>query len=112
MLHTQKYLEIVRKRGEAGTELRRVYRMIRHKDFYLSAYSNLYANAGATTKGVDPKDTIDGMSLQRIDTIIAKLTTGTYQWKPVRRTYIPKKTGKKTRPIGVPITVSYYTSFK
>ena len=102
MLKTQKYLAIVRKRGEAGAELRRVYRMIRHKDFYLSAYSNLYANAGATTPGVDPKDTVDGMSLQRIDTIRSKLTEGTYRWKPVRRSYILKKTGKKMRPIGAP----------
>ena len=37
---------------------------------------------------------------ERIDKIIDKLKTGTYQWIPARRVNIPKKNGK-TRPIGV-----------
>jgi group II intron reverse transcriptase/maturase len=65
------------------------------------AYAKLYANKGATTKGVDPEDTVDGMSLERIDNIIARLREGTYQWQPVRRAYIDKKNGGK-RPLGLP----------
>jgi group II intron reverse transcriptase/maturase len=43
------------------------------------------------------------MSLERIDTIINHLKEGTYQWKPVKRTYRPKKGKKKgKRPLGLP----------
>jgi group II intron reverse transcriptase/maturase len=65
------------------------------------AYAKLYANKGVMTKGVDPADTVDGMSLARIDTIISKLQAGTYQWQSVRRVHIDKKNGKK-RPLGLP----------
>jgi retron-type reverse transcriptase len=64
------------------------------------AYAKLYANEGALTPGVDPKDTVDAMSLKRIDAIIANLHAGTYQWKPTKRTYIPKRNGKQ-RSLGV-----------
>ena len=112
MLDTQEYLKLVRRRGEAGLELSRIYRNMRRQDLFLLAYSNLYSNKGATTPGINPEDTIDGMSLDRIDEIIDKLANGTYIWTPVRRTYIEKKNSCKMRPLGMPITVSYYTSFK
>ncbi|MCP4399309.1 MAG: hypothetical protein GY801_18655 [bacterium] len=102
MLDTQKYLTLVRRRGEAGLELSRVYRTMRRKDLFLLAYSTLSANRGATTPGIDPKDTIDGMSLEKIDDIIDHLANGTYTWTPVRRTYIEKKHSSKMRPLGIP----------
>ncbi len=102
MLKAQKYLGIVRKRGESQAPLKRVYRNIRNRELFLLAYANLYANKGALTPGVDPEDTVDGMSLKRIDKIISKLEQGSYKFKPVRRTYIPKKNKKKKRPLGMP----------
>ena len=102
MLDTQNYLLLVRRRGEAGLELSRVYRNMRRKELFLLAYSNLYANKGATTPGIDPQDTIDGMSLERIDAVIDQLANGTYTWTPVRRTYIEKKHSSKMRPLGIP----------
>ena len=75
--------------------------MIRNKDLFLTAYGKLYANKGATTKGVDPNDTVDGMSLKRIDDIINRLEEGTVQFQPVKRVYIEKKNGK-LRPLGLP----------
>lgn len=53
------------------------------------------------TKGTDG-ETIDGMSLKRIDDIIAKMRDESYQPKPSRRTYIMKKDGKRKRPLGIP----------
>ena len=41
------------------------------------------------------------MSLERIDKLIASLKDESYQPKPSRRTYIPKKNGKM-RPLGIP----------
>jgi hypothetical protein len=65
--------------------MKRVYRLIRHKELFLAAYGKLYANKGALTAGVNPDDTADGMSLQRIAAILAQLAAGTYQWTPVKR---------------------------
>jgi group II intron reverse transcriptase/maturase len=98
----QKYLEVVRKRGKAKTGLKRVYENIcKHKGLFVMAYGRLYANTGALTPGIDAHDTIDGMSLKRIERTIKKLKDETYKWKPTRRTYIPKKQRKK-RPLGIP----------
>jgi len=95
------YLEVVRSRGERRLELRRVYRNLQNRELFLRAYAKLYANEGATTPGVDSNDTVDGMSLERVDRIIAALKAGTYHWKPVQRTHIPKRDGK-LRPLGIP----------
>ena len=46
-------------------------------------------------------ETVDGMSLAKIDAIIAALPQERYHWKPVRRVYIPKTNGKQ-RPLGIP----------
>jgi len=103
LLEAQKYLDVVRKRGEARSELRRVYSNIaRNKELYLLAYANLYGNAGALTPGVAPDDTVDGMSEARIATIMGKLRRREYRWKPVRRTYILKRDGIQKRPLGMP----------
>jgi group II intron reverse transcriptase/maturase len=52
------------------------------------------------TKGTTD-ETIDGMSLEKINKIITALKQEKYCWKPVRRVTIPKKNGK-TRPLGIP----------
>ena len=99
----QKYLETVRNRGKAQAELRRVYyNIVTNKELFLKAYANLYANDGAMTPGVNPDDTVDGMSIKRIETIMDRLKKRTYRWTPVRRTYIEKKNSNKKRPLGLP----------
>ena len=111
MLETQKYMKIVRSRGERKLPLNRVYRMIRQRDLFLTAYGKLYANKGAMTPGANPKDIVDGMSLKRIEAIITQLEAGTYQWTPVQRIYIDKKKGGQ-RPLGLPMVRAYCTSCK
>jgi retron-type reverse transcriptase len=106
-----KLIEIVRKWSEQGLPIKRVYRKIRNRDLFLRAYGKLYANKGVTTPGIDPDDTVDGMSLERIDNIISQLAQGRYRWKPVRREYIKKKRGTGRRPLGLPIYRSYCTSY-
>jgi group II intron reverse transcriptase/maturase len=98
----QQYLDVVRKRGKAEAGLKRVYENIcKHKGLFVIAYGRLYANTGALTPGIDANDTIDGMSLKKIERTIEKLKDEKYRWKPTRRTYIPEKSGKK-RPLGIP----------
>lgn len=101
MLSDNKYLHIVRDRGERHLELRRVYHNIRQEALFLRAYGKLYANKGAMTEGVNPQDTVDGMSMERIRKLIQQLEDGTYQWNPARRKYVPKANGKQ-RPISIP----------
>lgn len=91
---------IIRKRGQRGLPLEGVYRLLYQRDLYLRAYAKLYANDGAMTRGTTA-ETVDGMSMRKIDRIIEKLKHERYQWTPVRRTYIPKKNGKM-RPLGMP----------
>ena len=93
-------LNIIRKRGQRQLPLKRVYRLLYQPDFYLRAYGKLARNKGALTPGVTP-ETVDGMSLEKIDKIIQALRAERYQWTPVRRTYIPKKNGK-LRPLSMP----------
>ena len=101
MRSAQTIIEMVRSRGERGLPIRRVYRLIRNRDLLINAYGKLYANEGALTAGVNPHNTVQGMSLARIEAIIDQLEQGTYQWQPTRRTEIPKKKGGK-RPLGIP----------
>ena len=81
-------------------KIRRLYRNLYNTEFYLIAYSKVYSKEGNMTKGVD-EATIDGMSLKRIENLIECLKDYSYQPKPSRRVYIPKKNGGK-RPLGVP----------
>jgi hypothetical protein len=67
---------------------------------FLMAYGKLYSNAGAMTPGVTG-ETVDGMSLAKIEAIISALRGERYRWRPVKRIYIPKKNGKQ-RPLGLP----------
>ena len=76
------------------------YRLLYQRDLYLCAYGKLYRNKGAMTRGATT-ETVDGMSLEKIDAIIALIRAERYRWTPVRRTYIPKKNGK-LRPLGLP----------
>ena len=78
----------------------RLYRNLYNRDLFLLAYQNIYAAPGNMTPGTDG-NTIDAMSLSRIDGIIARLKDESYQPQPSRRTYIPKKNGKM-RPLGIP----------
>ena len=97
---TEKTLAIYSKRGEQGKKLQRVYRQLFKPEMHERAYSQIYANIGATTKGTG-EETLDGMSKDRIDNIIEALKTERYRWRPARRTYIEKSNGKK-RPLGIP----------
>lgn len=51
------------------------------------------------TPGVT-QETVDGMSLAKIGTIIGALRSEPYRWSPAGRVCIPKKNGK-WRPLGV-----------
>ena len=93
-------LSVIRERGRQSLPLERLYRQLFNKELFLLAYGRIYSDQGAMTPGVT-RETVDGMSLAKIDTIIEELRSESYRWSPARRVYIPKKNGKK-RPLGMP----------
>jgi retron-type reverse transcriptase len=100
MRNAETILGIIRQRGQHKLPVTDAYRLLFQRDLYLRAYGKLYRNDGAMTPGAT-SETVDGMSLEKIDTIIDALRYERYRWTPVRRTYIPKKNGKR-RPLGLP----------
>ena len=94
-------LTVIQERGKQKKPIERVYKLLFNRELYLNAYAKLYPNNGAMTKGVTD-ETVDGMSIQKIDRMIEILREEKYQWKPARREYIKKKNGKK-RPLGIPV---------
>ena len=93
-------LNVIRDRGERGLPLEDIYRQLYNRELYLRAYSRLYPNQGAMTRGTTA-ETVDGMSLAKIDRIIDELRHERFRWTPARRVNIPKPNGK-TRPLGIP----------
>lgn len=100
MRKAETIFSIIRERGQRGLLVNNVYRLLYQKELYLHAYGKLYRNQGAMTEGAI-SETVDAMSLEKIDTIINALRYEKYRWTPVRRVYITKKNGK-SRPLGLP----------
>jgi group II intron reverse transcriptase/maturase len=94
-------LGIIQERGKQGLPLERVYRLLFNRDLYLMAYGKIYRNNGAMTPG-STSETVDEMSLRKIDTIIKALRSERYRWTPTRRVYIEKKNSTKKRPLSMP----------
>ena len=100
MRESETVLNIIRERGKKGLPIEDVYRQLYNPNLYLTAYGKIYKNDGAMTAGVT-EETVDGMSRKKIEAIIEEIRHERFRWTPVRRTYIPKKDGKK-RPLGLP----------
>jgi group II intron reverse transcriptase/maturase len=93
-------LGVIRDRGHRGLPLEDIYRQLFNRNLYLRAYAKLYTNSGALTPGTTA-ETVDGMSLAKIDAIIEALRHERYRWTAVRRAYLPKPNGRH-RPLGLP----------
>lgn len=100
MQNAETVLGVLRERGRRGLPLNELYRQLFNPQLYLLAYGRIYANKGAMTPGACG-ETADGMSLGKIGRIIDALRHERYRFSPVKRVYIPKKSGKM-RPLGLP----------
>jgi len=100
MQSAETVLDVLRERGRRGLPLDELYRQMFNPQLYLVAYGRLYSNKGAMTPGPDA-ETADGMTLTKIGSITDALRHERYRFKPVKRTFIPKKNGKR-RPLGLP----------
>ena len=68
-------LTVIQERGKQKKPIERVYKLLFNRELYLNAYAKLYPNNGARTKGVTD-ETVDGMSIQKIDRMIEILREG------------------------------------
>lgn len=100
MRNAKTILTVIQTRGSQKLPLERLYKLLYNKELYLLAYSKLYPNSGAMTKGVND-ETVDSMSIAKIEKLIDDIRHERYQWNATRRVYIPKKDGKQ-RPLGIP----------
>jgi group II intron reverse transcriptase/maturase len=93
-------LNIIQDRGKRQLPLDDVYRQLYNPDFYLRSYAKMYQNNGAMTPGTTG-ETVDGMSLNKIDRVIEAMRYERWKWPPARRVYLDKPKGGK-RPLGMP----------
>jgi retron-type reverse transcriptase len=100
MQNAETVLGVLRERGRRGLTCEELYRQMFNPQLYLLAYGRIYANTGAMTSGVT-QETVDGMSLRKIERITEAMRHERHRFHPVRRMHIPKKNGK-TRPLGMP----------
>jgi RNA-directed DNA polymerase len=85
--------------SQQGKRINGLFRLMEQPILWYEAYATIDANERAMTPGVDGT-TLDGFSEARVAAIIKQLKEGTYHFKPVRRTSVPKPNGKK-RPLGI-----------
>jgi retron-type reverse transcriptase len=94
-------LNIIQDRGTRQLPLDDVYRQLYNSAMYLRSYAKLYSNAGAMTPGIT-EETVDGMSMEKIATIIGAIRQEKWHWTPTRRVLKDKPKGGK-RPLDMPI---------
>ena len=96
-------INVLKSLGDKATvsnyKYERLYRNLYNPEFYMLAYANIAKSQGSMTKGVDG-ETLDNMSIPRINRIIERIKDKSYTPKPAKRKYIPKKNGKM-RPLGI-----------
>jgi group II intron reverse transcriptase/maturase len=87
-------------KGDPSKRFDRLYRLLRQPGLLSMAKERIARNKGAQTPGVDGQIMAD-FTDQEVLRLSEELRTESYQPKPVRRVYIPKKNGK-LRPLGIP----------
>jgi hypothetical protein len=86
-------LNIIRKRGEQGLPVKNLYRQLYNPQFYFQAYVRLYSNDGAMTPDTTG-ETVDGMSREKIKTMIDFIRQERWRWTPCEKSLHPKEIGK------------------
>ncbi|WP_312219379.1 reverse transcriptase domain-containing protein [Sphingobium yanoikuyae] len=86
----------------SGRRANGLFRLMKSPSLWDQAYLKVAANKGAMTPGIDGR-TFDGYSPEKVLSIIARLSDGTYKPAAVRRVLIPKSDGRM-RPLGIPTT--------
>jgi len=99
--HTvQKRLESLPSLSRAGKRVNGLARLLASRTLMDASVNQTRSNLGAATPGVDG-ETLDGLTIERINGWVRVMSEGSYRAKPVKRVFIPKANGK-LRPLGIP----------
>ena len=71
-----------------------IFRILKYEDLWITAYENLKSNKRSLTSGYTP-ESMDAMSIQRLQSLQTKVLNEKFNFNPVKRTYIPRSVGKK-----------------
>lgn len=77
-----------------------IFRILCQDEIWILAYQNIKSNKGALTPG-STHETMDGISMERLNKLKEEILTEKYKFKPVKRTYIIRPDGRN-RPLGLP----------
>lgn len=69
---------------------------------FVNAYAKISKNKGALTEGIEDENIIQLFGLKTASSLAKKIQQDSYEFKPVRRTWIPKPGKNPKRPIDVP----------
>ena len=84
------------KAKDKSYQFKRLYRNLYNPEMYLLAYQKIASSEGSMTAGTDG-NTLDGMSMARVNRIIASLKGHSYQPQPAKRkVYRKEKQWQKT----------------
>ena len=96
----QKRLESLPSLSKAGKRVNGLTRLLTSQSLMEYSVNKTRRNAGIATPGMDG-ETLDGLSMERINGFVRSMVEGSYRAKPVKRVLIPKANGK-LRPLGIP----------
>lgn len=96
----QKRLENLPSLSKAGKRVNGLARLLASRALMDGSVNRTRGNRGSATPGVDG-ETLDGLSMKRINGWVRSMVQGSYRAKPVKRVFIPKANGKP-RPLGIP----------
>jgi len=88
-------------RGEPVTPIDDIYNLVSHVDILRIGFAQVKNNRGALTPG-STLDTADDFTNRMLYELSYKLRTGTFEWNPIRRIYVPKPGKPEKRPLGLP----------
>ena len=108
MRSPEQVLKALNKHGKVSDyKFERLYRILFNEEMFHVAYQRIYAKPGNMTPGTDGK-TINRMSLQRINKVIASLRDESYKPNPAKGYTYPRKTVRKDRLEFLPLRTNLY----
>lgn len=85
---------------ENNNKVNNLTTILSNREFLISCYINIKSKQGNMTRSLNP-ETLDGINMSWFDEVTQTFRNGKFNFKPSRRTYIPKPNGK-LRPLTIP----------
>lgn len=96
----QKRLDSLPSLSKAGKRVNGLTRLLASRALMEASVNRTRHNQGSATPGMDG-ETLDGLTMERINGWVRSMVEGSYRAQPVKRVFIPKANGK-LRPLGIP----------